>query len=335
MVPVRKAALARRTLYVGEGLALGTAGLLGLLVAEAKLAERAVHRVRLLHAPNPSGWYGARHPGTPITLAVLGDSSAAGYGMERLEDTPGCVLATSLAERSGRPVRLHDLSVVGAKSEDLGPQVEQALAAGADAAVILVGANDVIRMVRPTVSVRHLESAVRTLREGGVTVIVGSCPDLGTLTAVLPPLRHLVRGWSRRIAAGQIIHTLRAGGRTVSLADILGPEFTAEPAFFFGADRFHPSAAGYAALAEVLLPSTMAALGLIGDEEAVLETYRGDPVVPIAAAALRAVSAPGIELDPAPRPRRRLGRLWVTVARRRRGATATGQRPTERNATAV
>jgi lysophospholipase L1-like esterase len=334
VVPVRKAALARRTLYVGEGLALGTVGLLGVMVAEAVLAERAVHRVQLLHAPNPSGWYGARNPGPPLNVALLGDSSAAGYGMERLEDTPGCVLATGLAERSGRPVRLHDLSVVGAKSEDLGPQVDKALAAGADAAVILVGANDVIRQVRPTVAVQHLERAVRDLRAGGVTVIVGTCPDLGTLTAVLPPLRQLVRAWSRRIAAGQIIHTLRAGGRTVSLADILGPEFTAEPAFFFGADRFHPSAAGYAALANVLLPSTMAALGLIGDEEAVLETYRGDPVVPIAAAALRAVSAPGIELDPATRPRRRLGRLWVTVAHRRRDTATRGETPTDRDESA-
>jgi hypothetical protein len=115
-----------------------------------------------------------------------------------------------------------------------------------------------------------------------------------------------------------MIRVVRAGGRALSLADILGAEFTANRDFFFGPDKFHPSAAGYAALAEVLLPSTLAALGLLGDEQAELATYRGDTALPIAAAALRAVNVPGTELDPVPKPRRRLGRLWVRVARRPR-----------------
>ncbi|MEP9381707.1 SGNH/GDSL hydrolase family protein [Nocardioides sp. KR10-350] len=310
---MRKADAFRSGVYAGGGIVLGGAGLLGVLVAEGLLADRAVHAVQLDHAPNPSGWYGARHPGRPVQLALLGDSSAAGYGMERVEDTPGAILATGVSEKAGRPVRLHDLSVVGARSADLHPQVEQAIAAEADVAVILVGANDVINRVRPSVSVSHLVEAVRRLQDNGVRALVGTCPDLGTVKPVLPPLRQVVRAWSRRIAAGQTFHVVRAGGHTVSLADILGDEFKAEPAFFFGADKFHPSAAGYAALAEVLLPPTLAVLGVIGDEEAVLETYRGRRIIPIAAAALHAVNRPGTELDPAPRPRGRLRRLWVSV----------------------
>ena len=305
----------RRGAYAGGGLLLGGVGLLGVLIAEGLIAERAVHQVQLLAAPNPSGLYGEDRPGRPLTLALLGDSSAAGYGVEKVEDTPGAVLATGVSARADRPVELHDLSVVGAKSSDLHPQVEKAIAAGADAAVILIGANDVVNRVRPSVSVSHLVQAVHRLQEAGVAVLVGTCPDLGTVKPVLPPLRQVVRAWSRRIAAGQTYHVVRAGGHTVSLADILGPEFRAEPGFFFGADSFHPSTAGYAALAGVLIPPTLTILGIVGDEDAVIETHRGRRVIPIAAATFHAVNRPGTELDPAPRPRGRLRRAWVRVRR--------------------
>lgn len=301
------------------GLTATGLGLLSVLVAEAKFAHATINGVDLKPPPNSTGFYGRDLPGDLLTAALLGDSSAAGYGLDDVAETPGALLAQGLADRTGRPVHFHDLSVIGALSSDLDAQVDQALVHHAQVAVILIGANDVVHLVRPARSVRHLEHAVRRLLDGGVAVLVGTCPDLGTIKPILPPLRHAARWWSRRIAAEQIVYVVRAGGRTISLADILGPEFTANRDFFFGPDQFHPSAAGYAALAEVLLPSTLAALGLIGAEAAEVETYLGARVVPIAAAALRAVNTSGTELDPAPRPRGRLGRLWVTVAHRRRG----------------
>ena len=103
---------------------------------------------------------------------------------------------------------------------------------------------------------RHLADGVRRLREAGVEVVVGTCPDLGTVEPIAPPLRQVARRWSRRLAAAQAIAVVEAGGRTVSLGSILGPEFAAAPALLFGPDRFHPSAAGYRALAAVLLPSS-------------------------------------------------------------------------------
>ena len=92
-----------------------------------------------------------------------------------------------------------------------------------------------------------------------------------------PPLRQVARVWSRRLAAAQTIAVVEAGGRTVSLGSILGPEFAAAPALLFGPDRFHPSAAGYEALARTMVPSVLAALGLGEDEEerAARRTRRG------------------------------------------------------------
>jgi lysophospholipase L1-like esterase len=289
------------------------------LVAEARFAYATINAVDLIPPPDPTGTYGADGPRAdepPITVALLGDSSAAGYGLEVAAETPGALLAQGVADWSGRTVRLRDLAVVGALSSDLHIQVDRALAHHADVAVILIGANDVTHLVRPSASSAFLVEAVERLLDNDVAVLVGTVPDLGSIKPILPPLRHLARAWSRRIAAEQTIRTVRAGGRTVSLADILGPEFVANRDFLFGPDKFHPSAAGYAALAEVLLPSTLAALGLLGDEQAELATYRGEPALPIAAAALRAVNTPGTELDPVAKPRGRLGRIWVRVAKR-------------------
>ena len=75
----------------------------------------------------------------------------------------------------------------------------------------------------------------------------------------------------------------------MSLGSILGPEFAAAPAVLFGPDQFHPSAEGYRSLVQVLLPSTLAALGLVPDDEAEPEAYRGEGVLPITAAAAMAV----------------------------------------------
>jgi len=321
----------RRLLRAGIGIAVvGGAGF-AVLVAEARFAYATINAVDLIPPPDPTGMYGTDGPRAdepPLTVALLGDSSAAGYGLVEAPETPGALLGQGVADWSGRRVHLRDLAVVGAVSSDLDIQVERALAYQPDVAVILVGANDVTHLVRPSVSSGHLVRAVERLRESGVAVLVGTVPDLGSIKPILPPLRHLARAWSRRIAAEQTIRSVRAGARTVSLADILGPEFRANRDFLFGPDKFHPSAAGYAALAEVLLPSALAALGLLGDEQAELATYRGQHALPVAAAALRAVNVPGTELDPVNKPRGRLGRIWVRVAKRprvvRRGRARRG-----------
>ena len=55
---------------------------------------------------------------------------------------------------------------------------------------------------------------------------------------------------------------LRLGGRAVSLADVVGPFFVAQPDEMFALDRFHPSSAGYKRTAKAMLPSLLAALGI-------------------------------------------------------------------------
>ena len=321
--------LASAAAYGGGGLSVFGAGLYGVMKVEAKLARKAIG-VRLDEPPpDATGWYGRGRPGPAIKIALLGDSSAAGYGTDRVEETPGALLASGVAERADKRVYLRSFAVVGARSEHLEGQVARALPIEPDVAVILIGANDVTHLVRPPVAVQHLAEAVRRLREADVAVLVGTCPDLGTIKPIASPLKQVARSWSRRIAAAQTIAVLETGGRTVSLGSVLGPEFAAAPAVLFGPDQFHPSAAGYRSLSAVLLPSTLAALGLVADDETEPESLRGEGVLPITTAALQAVQQPGTELDGTEVAGRKLGvrGRWVELRRRRRHPHTEGTAP--------
>ncbi|WP_206422655.1 SGNH/GDSL hydrolase family protein [Nocardioides pantholopis] len=335
-----KAAAARKlasaAAYGGGGLTMLGGALYGVLTAEAKLARKAIGPLRDDPPPDPSGWYGRGRPGPAAKLVVLGDSSAAGYGVDRVEETPGALLASGVAEHADRRVYLRDLAVVGAKSSDLAGQVDKALPLEPDVAVILVGGNDVTHTVLPSASVRHLQEAVRRLRTAGVEVVVGTCPDLGTIKPMAPPLKQLARAWSRRLAAGQTIGVIEEGGRTVSIGSILGPEFAAAPALLFGPDQFHPSAEGYRAAVGVLLPSALAALGAVPDDEERLEVMRGEAIMPISQAAIRAVNNPGTELDGTEVGGNRLGvrGRWVELRHRRRRAQSTTEGPEQAEADA-
>jgi hypothetical protein len=198
---------------------------------------------------------------------------------------------------------------VGAQSSDLDGQIDLALSSPVDLTIILIGTNDVTHRMRPAQSVRYLADSVTRLVAAGSKVMVGTCPDLGTVKPIPPPLKQVARSWSRRLAAAQSIATVEAGGVSVALASILGPDFEAAPAVLFGPDRFHPSAEGYRALAEVLVPSALNVLGF-GDDESGRRT-RGEGTMPVATAAVRAAATPGTELGD------KKG-LWVELRRRAR-----------------
>ncbi len=320
--------LAAAAAYGGGGLSLLGASLYGLLRAEAQLARKQIGNADRT-PPDATGWYGRGRPGPTLRVALLGDSSAAGYGVDTVQETPGAHLASGLAEGADRRVYLRSVAFVGAQTRDLARQIQQVLGMQPHVAVILIGANDVTHSRRPSESVRLLREGVSSLVGAGVEVVVGTCPDLGTVEPIPPPLRQVARTWSQRLAAAQTITVVDAGGRTVSLGSVLGPEFAATPKEFFGPDRFHPSAAGYSSLASVLLPSALAAVGVIASEDLQPEAARGEAVMPISEAAVEAARTPGTEVDGtevAGSERGSRGR-WVQLRRRRRQREAPVESP--------
>ncbi len=337
---VGKAAAARKlaaaAAYGGGGLSLAGASLYGVLRAEAGLARRAIGNADQV-PPSATGWYGHHQGGPALKVALLGDSSAAGYGVGSVQETPGAHLASGLVEAAERRVYLRSFAKVGAQTRDLAEQIDRALAIEPHVAVMMVGANDVTHARLPSESVRLLAEGVRRLRAGGVQVVVGTCPDLGTIEPIAPPLRQVARLWSRRLAAAQTIAVVESGGRTVSMGSILGPEFAATPGLLFGPDGFHPSAAGYTSMAAALLPSVLAAVGIVPDDERLPVAFRGETVLPVAQAAVAAAKLPGTEIDGTQvgGNNRGAGGRWAQIRRRRRQpeADATAPLATEQSAT--
>ncbi|MEI2778721.1 MAG: SGNH/GDSL hydrolase family protein [Tetrasphaera sp.] len=319
--------IAASAAYGGGGLAatVGALGALGygVIKVEAAIARKTVGRP-FDGAPDDDRVYGSG-VGEELDIVVLGDSSAAGMGADHGEQTVGGIISGGLAALTGRPVRLTNEAVVGAESGDLDRQLANALDRLPDApdlALIMIGANDVTHRIDRSTSVRHLEAVVRRLRGMGSEVVVGTCPDLGTVQPIPHPLKALLRRWSRDLAAAQTVAVVEAGGRTVSLGDLLGAEFETSPAILFSKDQFHPSPAGYARVAAVLLPTVCAALGVWagGDTlDRLPEPRRGESITPVAVAAGQAVLVPGTEVsgtDVAGTARGPRGRWAVRLLRR-------------------
>jgi len=262
-----------RTAAVAAGAVGGVSvSMYGLLAEQSKRARRVIGRPhgRPLRADGvylPGGrWSDGPLPvddqraAGSLRFTMIGDSSAAGLGVDTPNHLPGVLIARELARQARRPVRLDTYAVTGSTSRDLAPQVNLALANAPGLALIMIGANDVAARLQPRQSGELLTEAIRRLREAGIAVIVGTCPDLGVVRAIPQPLRSLARAWSLAIARQQRRAAQLAGGHAVPVADLLAAEFLARDDLF-STDQFHPSAAGYEAAAAVLLPAVCTAAG--------------------------------------------------------------------------
>lgn len=232
------------------GGAVGVGLCAGLVVVEAVITAR-----RGFLPADSAPAQDIRHPpgSSAVTLALLGDSTAAGVGVRRPDDTVGRQLAARIV-RTGRPVALTSAAVSGSRAADLGPQVSRALLHHPTVAVILLGVGDALRLTALGVVAEQLGTAVRRLRAAGVQVVVGTCPDLGAAPAWPQPLRTLIGHRGRELAAAQAGATTRAGGVAVDLAAATGGVFRADPGTF-AEDGLHPSADGYRLWADALWPA--------------------------------------------------------------------------------
>ena len=153
--------IAAAAVYGGGGLAgLGIAGF-GVLMAEAKVARRAIGRPFGLVGPDATGLYGegpASRSSSPCSVTPARSGSASA--------TPGtrrapCSRPGWRRWRARRPPR--SSAVGGAQSRDLAGQLERLLHSSPlpHAALIMIGANDMTHRVRPAERVHALGLAVR------------------------------------------------------------------------------------------------------------------------------------------------------------------------------
>lgn len=321
MSVVRRFATA--AMYGGGGVGVLGASAVFFLAVERALTRRIVGPPAS-EPPDVDGRYVAPDvvaDDDELTLVIIGDSSAAGLGAYEPVETPGGQLALGLSAAAGRAVQVRSVAKVGARSDDLAEQVSAALteAPGLDVAVIIIGANDVTHMRQSVACARELGAAIARLRAAGAAVVVGTCPDLGMIQVIPQPLRTLCRARCRQLATLQAVACVENGARAVSLGDLLGPAFAQRPHELFSQDHFHPSAAGYAAAAEAMLPSVV---GAVGVEPAGEHEPRPEGVLPVRLAAAEASRDPGTEVRRGEIAGRERGPRGRFAALRRRRATA-------------
>ena len=117
---------------------------------------------------------------TPLRLLVLGDSLSAGYGLAHADGFEA-QLAAALAAR-GRDVRVIDGAVSGDTTAGGRARLDWALADGADAAIVELGANDGLRGLDPAEMEANLGVILDALAAKHIPVLLSGMyapPNLG------------------------------------------------------------------------------------------------------------------------------------------------------------
>lgn len=181
----------------------------------------------------------------PLRLAVLGESTAAGCGVDTHDDGfPGC-LARELAARTRRPVTWDVVGQHAATARRIRHRLLPRLGQDLDVAVLLAGVNDVLTRRAPGQWGDDLVAIVDDLADRAEHVAVTGIPPFqafpslpATLARYLAERAAALDEVARQVCAAQPRVTW------VSSTDLLPALLPAGPDFF-ARDRFHPSASGY------------------------------------------------------------------------------------------
>jgi lysophospholipase L1-like esterase len=242
----RPAATAAATV-AGIGAAPALGGLCWALFAwQIRVAKRAPRPyIDALDADGLVGTVG--QPGQrPLRVVWLGDSLAAGLGVDAVEDTPARLVSRML-ERS---IDLTVLAKPGATSGDVLEQQVPALAAiGADLVVLCVGANDVARLSSRSGYAQRLDEIVGATAP--VPTVVLSLPDMAMPDRLAQPLRSLAGMRGRWFDAARARIVARHSHATSVDVSTRPPEISKRAGrAMLCADRFHPGPEAYRVWAE-------------------------------------------------------------------------------------
>jgi lysophospholipase L1-like esterase len=221
------------------------------LVRQARALRRNTPRLPDA-AGRPTGSVEGPHP---MSLLVVGDSTAVGVGADHHDRALAGSLAKGIRARSGRGVTWTIVGESGATSRDLLERyLDQATAASHDLVFVSVGANDAIKVRKREAYMRDLSALLTALRSANpdAPFIVSCFPVFGRFPNMPDPLRSTLYLHSR---------SLEDAGRAVVAAMpgmIMSPPPPPYTPGFFGADGFHPSEQGYREWAEFALDDAAA-----------------------------------------------------------------------------
>ncbi|MEV6597995.1 SGNH/GDSL hydrolase family protein [Actinoplanes sp. NPDC051346] len=178
--------------------------------------------------------------GPPVRIAVVGESTAAGCGVDTHDDGFAGQLAREIAALTRRPVTWEIIGQHGATAHRIRHRLLPRLGAGLDVAVVLAGVNDVLSRRTLAQWGDDLGGIVDDLAGRAERVAVTGIPPFDEFPALPGTLRrYLARRGSALDAVARQVCAERPRSTWI------GSTGVAVGADFFAGDRFHPSALGY------------------------------------------------------------------------------------------
>jgi len=229
--------------------------------------------------PAPSGGGGA-----PLRLAVLGDSTTAGVGVERPEHSLPYLLAERIARAEQSPVHVVSYGWSGARVADLvGIQLPRALEPlrdgdaeaflpGADVVAIVIGANDATRRTPPGRYRANLRATLEGIRAAApqARIVLAGIPGFRGALRAIEPLIFIIDQYARLLRPISRAEALRAGASYADLAREVPARIRGQ-ADVLSSDRFHLSVVGYSAWADVIFEALAGADPVTRDRSSPME----------------------------------------------------------------
>lgn len=224
---------------------LTTALLFPVLLYQGKRARRTTPRLPEAGG-SPSGQYGE---GTPARrVLVIGESTAAGVGVETHDQGLASQLAKQIYERTGQTIAWQTFGINGIRLGALIGELETAELPEADVVLLSMGVNDTTGFT-PRFRFRRRLRELRQLLEPRYSgpIFLLSVPPMHLFTALPSPLRY-VMGW--RAKQLDRIYQQMARDASADFAYLNYPTVT-DPNLL-ASDGYHPGPRGYAFIADAI-----------------------------------------------------------------------------------
>ncbi len=223
--------------------------LLKLALAPLVIPQAAITRRRLPRLPEAAGpRQGSAGRGEHgLSLLILGDSSAAGVGVDHQRQALAGHLSRALAAQLGRRVAWQLCARSGVTTAQAQALVGDAQPA--DVAVVVTGVNDVVDQVPPAAALRHREALVQALQQqaGVRQVVMTPVPPMHRFAGLPQPLRWLA---GRDAAAHEA--ALRRWAALQPQVSHLPFDLPLDDTTLLARDGFHPGAPLYRLWGEAL-----------------------------------------------------------------------------------